>query len=508
MNYFVDVLLGLIILVSSSCVRSDETHKTAKNGNTTTIGELTPLQAQTDFDTMRRALEEAHAGLYRHSSKDDMNRRFEACRAQLDRPISRLDFIGIVSGMLADIRCEHTGLRLDLETETAMSNAPLFPLQLAVENRQLVVMFNDTPDDATIRPGMEISEINGRQTYTILDLLLPKLSADGFIETGKRWRLARNFARNYWLFVDQSADFKIKARDAAGKIITTTLAGVVDNDRNREQNPVNATMLAKTAKFDWAPENVSLRFVEDSTIAHLHISGFFGSDYPRSLENTFQTLTEKGTKVLILDLRGNGGGNDLYGAMLVSYLRDKPFRYFDHIDQTTPVPSFANWSPDQEQKSRNTLTPNPAGGYFVTPSGHKGLLEQPPGKFPFTGKVIILMDGRTFSTAADVCAILHHLKLATFVGEESGGGYCGNTSGRGTRVFLPNSQLTVMIPMWGYWNAVAETADKHRGTIPDYPVETKVADLLRGFDAPWEKALKLVTDTLHPTTNSLQENTK
>ena len=53
------------------------------------------------------------------------------------------------------------------------------------------------------------------------------------------------------------------------------------------------------------------------------------------MEDTFRTLREKGTKTLIIDLRGNGGGNDMYGAMLVSYLTDKPFRYFDHINVKT-----------------------------------------------------------------------------------------------------------------------------------------------------------------------------
>ena len=71
---------------------------------------------------------------------------------------------------------------------------------------------------------------------------------------------------------------------------------------------------------------------------------------------------------------------------------------------------------------------------------------------------------------------LGDLKRATFVGEESGGGYCGNTSGLSASIVLPNSKLRLTIPMWGYWNAVAETADKHRGTLPDHPVETEVVD--------------------------------
>ena len=353
------------------------------------------------------ALAEVHAGLYRHSTKAEMNRRFEAHRAQLNHSMSQIDFTGIVSEMLADIRCGHTHLDLDQETQAALAKAPTFPLRLAVENRRLIVMFNDTPGDATIRPGMEITEINGRKTEAILDLIQPKLPADGYIETGKRWSLAQNFGRNYWLFVDRSAEFTIKARDATGERVTAKLAGVVGANRTGNQNSVNAAMLANAVKFEsWPPR--------ECFIAIRRGSGDSASSYPglprKGLSPVdrmrFGTLAEKGAKVLIFDLRGNGGGNDLYGAMIVSYLQDKPFRYFDHIDQKTPVPSFADRRPVEEERSRNSVVPNPAGGYFVTPSRHPGILEQPPGEFPFLGKVIVLMDGRTFSTAADVCATL------------------------------------------------------------------------------------------------------
>jgi C-terminal processing protease CtpA/Prc len=223
------------------------------------------------------------------------------------------------------------------------------------------------------------------------------------------------------------------------------------------------------------------------------------------MENTFKTLSEKKTRVLILDLRGNGGGSDMYGAMLVSYLTDKPFRYFDHINMKTISPSFkehSDWRTDGEARLREGVTPDQAGGYLVTGKLHPGVLEQPPGKYPFLGKVFVLIDGGTFSTAADFCAVTHHLKRATFIGEETGGGYYGNNSGEQVIVTLPNSKARVRVPMWEYWNAVPGYDGKRRGTRPDHLVETKTSNLLRGVDEQLDTTLKLADQTLSPGRNN------
>jgi hypothetical protein len=459
-------------------------------------GKIQPAEAQADFDLMRKALEEAHSGLYRFSTKTEMDRAFDAQRARLNRPMTKAEFLAVVSETLARIRCGHTRAEPDNETRTALADAPTFPLRILVEGERLVVLSNDTPDDQTIRPGMEITEINGRKAGDILRLLLRAQSADGDIETGKRAIIQRAFAVIYWALIESASEFTVKARDEAGKTLTAKLAGVTKADREKNRNPVNAVTLASREKLDWARENLSLRFLKDPEIAQIRIRGFGGRDYPQWMEDTFKTLREKGTKVLILDLRDNGGGADMYGAMLVSYLTDKPFRYFDHINVKTISPSFkahSDWRAEREGQLREDMQPNPAGGYLVPAKLHPGVAEQQPGKYPFLGKVFVLIDGGTFSTAADFCAVAHHLKRATFIGEETGGGYYGNNSGMQTILTLPNSKARIRVPMYEYWNATPGYDGKRRGTRPDYTVATKAANLLRGMDEQLELAMKLAT---------------
>src|SRR5262252_4673381 len=138
--------------------------------------QLSPAQTQTDFDLMRKALEEAHTGLYRYLSKPEMDRVFTAQRAKLNRPMSKTEFLAVLMETTAAIHCGHTGVQPDVETQAALAAAPLFPLRVMIEKQRLLVVTNDTASDATIRPGMEILEINGRTPRAIFDRIIPKLS--------------------------------------------------------------------------------------------------------------------------------------------------------------------------------------------------------------------------------------------------------------------------------------------------------------------------------------------
>ena len=88
----------------------------------------------------------------------------------------------------------------------------------------------------------------------------------------------------------------------------------------------------------------------------------------------------------------------------------------------------------------------------------------------FRGRLWVLTDGGTFSTAAEFCAVARSLGRATFVGEETGGTYEGNTSGTFAILTLPRTGVRVVIPLVRYVLAVKPSKSRGRGIIPDYPV--------------------------------------
>lgn len=490
---------GLIMLVAILSTQAIDVARADPPAGTSAASPMLPVAAiQSDFDLLRHALEEAHPGLYRYSSKAEMDRMFAAERAKLDHPMTRLRFREVVAETLASLRCGHTSMGGDVEMDAAFKSSPAFPLSVLIEGHRVMVLLNDTANDATIQPGMEILDINGHKASDLLEHFYRVTSADGDIETGKHHDVVGRFSMYYWWLIEQPQVFTITARDSAGKTFVAKLPGVTDAQRKSNRNPVNAKIMVGVAKVLGSMRvERKLSFIEDPQIAEIRLHYFLGNDYRQWMRDTFKTLRDKGTKALIIDLRGNGGGEDEYGAMLVSELTDKPFRYFDHIDIKTFKPSFDEHLDGRfdasavERFGRETLA-NPTGGYRLTPAMVDGLNEQQPAEQPFMGKVIILTEGGSFSCSADVCAILHHLHRATFVGEETGGGYWGNNSGRMPTMTLPNSNQKFRFPFYEYWNAVeGDNVLRRRGTIPDVQVELKTADLLRGVDAQHDTAVRL-----------------
>jgi len=455
---------------------------------------LTLAQAQADFDLMRRAIQEAHAGFDRYAPRAEMARDLDDARRRLRDGMPLPEFSRVVAESMVRIRCGHTHWRLDPDTQRALDAAPILPLQVAVEGSRPVVAWNNSPEDRSIRPGMEIVSINGRSAASLLRSMGRVTPRDGFSAAGERTVIGWRFAENYWWLVERGSEFAVTARTEDGRTIRARLMG-----RSRKapaaENPVNAPAQAARERQRWWTGGRGVRFLENGGVAQLRIDSFRGDDFPKWLDHTFRDLREKHVRALVIDLRGNGGGDDNYGSLLVAHLTDRPFRYFDRIWMPTLVPSFrehTNFPNDpkvmRELREKTKRAEN--GGFLVTSALHAGVGDQAPAKESFGGKVFVLTDGGTFSTAADVCAVLRSMRRATFIGEETGGAYEGNNSGLSTMVTLPNSKFQFNLPMFRYTNAV--TPDRRgRGTMPHHVVPGRLTDGLRGVDRALEKALAL-----------------
>jgi hypothetical protein len=181
-------------------------------------------------------------------------------------------------------------------------------------------------------------------------------------------------------------------------------------------------------------------------MAVLTIRGF-GDDrtpgvapYPAFPESVFRELAAKKTAGLIIDLRGNGGGVDDYGKLLLAHVMDKPFLYYKALEMCdNRFEVFRRAGADQAALDRQTqgLQRNRR-GWFDVP-GHPNSGIQQPREPHFAGSVVILIDGLSFSTTGETTSLFHYHHKARFVGEECGAGYYGNTSGFGMAVTLPRT---------------------------------------------------------------------
>ena len=418
---------------------------------------LTPAQMEEDLFQLSEEFEMKHSGLFRYTTREDMDDAFGTAMFELDEEKTELEFYRIVSRLVSKVRCGHTRVSPNTRIRAAADGQRgLLPIEVWLTGDRLFVVRSL---DGSLPDGGEILSIDGRSVTEMRSAVFAATPGDGFIETGKERAFESQFARYYALLVQQPED--------EGRFVVR-LAGV---DEPVRVDGMNAREFAGAATARPGRPVVALELDQEADIGVLSVSTFgdpaTGDTYPELLASAFARVRESGVGHLVLDLRGNGGGDDNYGALLVSYFSPEPFGNFDHIVVTE---QYDGQGGIVERDGKRIVTEHP------------GTQVQEPSRPGFRGEAFVFIDGRTFSTAADVATVMHHNGLATFVGEETGGGYDGNTSGITERHVMGHSGIAFTCPLWSYTTANVGHEYPGRGALPHHSPERTIEDVLAKRD--------------------------
>jgi hypothetical protein len=434
-----------------------------------------PAKLRQDFRILRGALEEGHPGIYRYTSKPVLDRRFDQAEKALDRPMNIYEFYRIVAPVVAAIKCGHTGVRVSPDLT---KGKPRLPLVVRVLDGKIYVL-RDLSDDQGALRGQEIRTVNGLAADKIVQTMLNAVPGDGDVQTARLRRIGgSNFATGLIDLLGWESPYTVTFWDARqGREHAVRLEGI-DAAKLVEERP---------------KESATLTFLDDGKIADLKINRFGGTADKKELkvflrESFIESARRKST-ALILDLRDNGGGADDLGKLLLSFLIDEPFRYYDDLVLNGLDFSFRTYTNQQRALPADMLERQPNGKYRMVKHPNWGT--QQPSKPTFTGKVYILINGNSFSTTSEFLSHAHARKRAEFIGEESGGGYYGNTSGPGAMLTLPNTKLQAYVPLMGYYMAVRDDKAANHGVVPDHAVKYTIDELLAGSDKELALALEL-----------------
>ncbi|MEM6738435.1 MAG: S41 family peptidase, partial [Bacteroidota bacterium] len=472
----------------------------------------TSEQLLEDFKILKQGLETIHPGLYRYTHKNVMDSLFDQMENHLKMSLTYQEFYQKICRLVAQVKCQHTiAIPAPNELHRIIKKGKFFPLRVVWEfNTIKAYSMFDFSSEASLPPGTRIISINGQAMESIYEELIPYFSSDGEILTNKHSRLqvGTDFQVWYYLLKGRPQMFQVELEGRDGEKFTKLYQSVTFRQWTKNYKKYNAhedPEIKEYANYYKRKEKTNRskpirnEFLSDD-IALLTINNFDSHEFSSIVSEAFEEIERKGARNLIIDVRYNGGGSDILGRNLFSYLIQQPTAYFDslyssaNISDTTFLFRYTDKNSEWYKQVLPMVEKMKDGRFATKPEVNEGLKWQQPSEHRFQGNVYILMNGRSASTTAEFTAAAHFNTLATFIGEESGGAYHGGHGGDFANLKLPNTKIDVQIPLTKYVMNSSEMRFKGRGTMPDYIVNETIEDFILLKDPHVELALKLIKD--------------
>jgi hypothetical protein len=454
-----------------------------------------------DFDVLANALKETRVGLW-YNTYAQFDSTFAQQRNKIKDRMNALDFYRIVAPLLAFTGEGHANIRRSEDTKAHFAGYGKFLPFIVKIIAGDVYILNDVNGFKT--KGMKISKINGTAIDTIMKQFLSIEPADGYNITSKyHWLEGAAFARHYASFFEVSPKhFNVELTDLKSnkKIIYTNIPSYnykLTDSLSRKYAADNPSYLFKesaTFKIDSAAHTAIL------TVNTFNTDRFKGGrkGFQQFLKNSFGEIAQKNIQHLIIDVRKNEGGAQGMEDHLLSYLITGNYAKYKYVEIPGFTFSFSQYTDIKEKEAREDFEKDlkeyfyraDDGRYTDIPGMYKGDSAQ---ENNFKGDLYILISGLTFSGGSEFAALAKNYTAAKFIGEETGGGYYGNTSGNFLQFTLPNSKLTGRIPVCKFVIVPKDFGIPFgHGVMPDFPVQQNITEYFSGYDPEMNLAKEMI----------------
>ena len=456
---------------------------------------LSPVELRDDLAVLRYTFEHSHGTLYRYTPKEQMDAAFDAVAAQLDHPMTELQFMRVLLPLIDSIHDAHTSVNASDAGRKIVDDAKFFPLDLRFIDGHALVEKN-LSTNKRIEPRTEVVAINGMPMTEIMERAFAARPADGAIRSAKIESANFYFWLYYYLMIDDTSRFDVDVRD--GDVVKRfTVDGV-------------SAVIAQLGQYrTQTHRDFALEYVDDGRVALMTIPSFDPLSLADRFDAAFREINQKKIRTLIIDIRDNSGGWDELNTELLRHFVKRPFRVYRRftfcakdwedlkyvkIDPSDffNEPELSKWSDAQKADyvKHHTLAEvlehngrsNPAAG-----------LHEPKTDSFFDGDVYLLFNGRSASSGAEVPAFVHNIGGVTLIGEEPNGAYQGVSGGVIPTFPLPHSGIRVRYPLVGYENNVMPGVRLARGAAPQFEVVETLDDAIDGCDTAMRFTLDLIT---------------
>lgn len=395
-----------------------------------------------DLTQIRDILINNHPAVYQFTSKELFEKVFNEQYAKINRPMNLRDFYRIATPVVTLVHCGHTVIILPDRFWDNESRV-YFPVRMTFITGKAYV--NSFYDNENILPlWSEVLSVNGIPMSEIFASATALISADGYNEAFKPDRLGLRFQDFFNICYGSYNYFNIEYLRPGSKFADSLKLNGVKRCFDPQSPLTNSGMTSTGDPY------LDLEIDRSKDRAVMTIKSFYYSQnkekFYRYIDKAFEEISNNNIHNLVLDLRNNFGGDAYCTSHLFSYL------------ESTPVPYFAQ-------------------SYSGAEDLHKPIPLAPENRF--TGKIYVLTNGGCFSATSQFCSLLKFHKRASLIGMPTGSTFeCNSVTAkynpRETRMTLIVARMTFAAAVKGF--------SRENGILPDYFVEPKIEDLMKGKD--------------------------
>jgi len=463
------------------------------------LAAATPAAGQasrTDADILEAAFRTLHPGLTRYLSPRELNRTFVLLHRDLAAARSPGATWLALTRFTAALRCGHTFVNATNQRGPAKTFLEAGRNRLPFAYRWLDgrMIVSDARGVSGLAAGDQVVALGGTPTGPLQARLMALAAADGHNDA-KRARLAELDDHEAWPLPDvalpllapaafQGECLRLRARRPNRSEVTLDIPLFTRAERVAGRRGPDPNGQAWTA----AVEAGGVRLLTMPTWA-LYDSAW---DWRAWLDAQVDAAISARAPGLVLDLRGNAGGQDC-GDHLLARLLDRVVvppdapRFVRY--RRTPAeldPYLDTWDRSFRDWGAAAVGPNAQGVYRLTRWDSADPI-RPRGP-RFTGRLVVLTDATNSSATFQFAQTVKAARAGVLVGETTGGNRRGINGGAFFFLRLPQCGFEVDLPLVA---TLPQTPQTDAGVVPDVVVPITALDLAAGRDPQRDAALRI-----------------
>ncbi len=449
-------------------------HSLAQNEQRIEKTRFSRQEVREDLGYFYETLQLAHYNLYINTPKKVFDSHFKKLFDSITDSLTLLQITRLFQPFAALSNLAHCNISFPWALYMDNSNqkvARLFPFSITVKKNRAFITGNYS-SDTSFQIGDEILSIDGVSINDKLNEIYRFLSGEGASIKNTLIDLI-SFPRIVWWINGDSQQFTVIGRHRDGRE-KSTIVNALPASAFEQQMTNSKTVFNLDRSFSILENTGYLHpgiFINNRSNGNTSEQETFETnEFLSFIDSSFRKLRKAKVQNLIIDLRGNPGGDNAFSDPMIAYFATQPFWFCSEFSVKTSATTKLFWKNVNDtslKEMKNQILTRKDGEVFKV-----SFKNYPPklDSLHYKGKVYVLIDRYSYSNAVNVAAIIQDYKFGVVLGEPT----ADVASGYGAihEFKLPNSQLDVSYPKAFI---VRPNGDKRlEGVTPDLIVEDDV----------------------------------